>query len=194
MESHPLRMRGLKLLTDGSTLTTSGIVASFTDAWIETGYSHERERLRKVASFTDAWIETNGPSRHSDVEASRILYGCVDWNLNAQARTVAKVSRILYGCVDWNLLPVDLVLCRFVASFTDAWIETAARHGGRFAPWSHPLRMRGLKPSVTVHKTHHCHVASFTDAWIETRVTNWTSMYPIVASFTDAWIETRTTV
>ena len=33
-------------------------VASFTDAWIETLYSDEQREKLKVASFTDAWIET----------------------------------------------------------------------------------------------------------------------------------------
>ena len=56
----------------------------------------------------------------------------------------------------------------FVASFTDAWIET-----------HHLLCNLPLKV-----------VASFTDAWIETYLVN--SVIPAtgVASFTDAWIET----
>ena len=78
----------------------------------------------------------------------------------------------------------------YVASFTDAWIETALT-----AP------QQGIAP-----------VASFTDAWIETKIekpdeqqnisrifyrcVDWNySVYnttdkAIVASFTDAWIET----
>ena len=55
-----------------------------------------------------------------------------------------------------------------VASFTDAWIETAVVDG------------RGLCP----------YVASFTDAWIETLHTCLTWVIAPVASFTDAWIET----
>ena len=35
MESHLLQMRGLKLVS-GLSITPSDIVASFTDAWIET--------------------------------------------------------------------------------------------------------------------------------------------------------------
>ena len=56
----------------------------------------------------------------------------------------------------------------FVASFTDAWIET-------------------INESVALK----CYiVASFTDAWIET-VDSTTIFQPqTVASFTDAWIET----
>ena len=55
-----------------------------------------------------------------------------------------------------------------VASFTDAWIETAVMSR---------LRDAGL-------------VASFTDAWIETRTSNTINNGKSVASFTDAWIET----
>ena len=33
-------------------------VASFTDAWIETGYRRVVRVTQFVASFTDAWIET----------------------------------------------------------------------------------------------------------------------------------------
>ena len=34
------------------------LVASFTDAWIETEHNILVEDVDKVASFTDAWIET----------------------------------------------------------------------------------------------------------------------------------------
>ena len=57
----------------------------------------------------------------------------------------------------------------FVASFTDAWIET----GGN--------RWRGQREGV----------ASCTDAWIETMLTGSIYMSSVVASFTDAWIETE---
>ena len=33
-------------------------VASFTDAWIETGLEVQLTKAQAVASFTDAWIET----------------------------------------------------------------------------------------------------------------------------------------
>ena len=35
------------------------LVASFTDAWIETPINKSRFWIGEVASFTDAWIETN---------------------------------------------------------------------------------------------------------------------------------------
>ena len=57
----------------------------------------------------------------------------------------------------------------FVASFTDAWIETS-----------------NLVGAVMLYD-----VASFTDAWIETsNLVGAVKLYN-VASFTDAWIETR---
>ena len=59
-----------------------------------------------------------------------------------------------------------------VASFTDAWIETACE--------------AIMSLIITV--------ASFTDAWIETTSTQTASQVVEVASFTDAWIETTTCI
>ena len=57
---------------------------------------------------------------------------------------------------------------RYVASFTDAWIETLTPLDLLYANWqSHLLQMRGLKPIAT-YSTPGAVVASFTDAWIET--------------------------
>ena len=75
------------------------LVASFTDAWIETHSRSKRrllrmshllqmrglkpineygyETLRKVASFTDAWIET-GLDVPPELKVGRIFYRCVD--------------------------------------------------------------------------------------------------------------------
>ena len=143
-------------------------VASFTDAWIETGIfgsigasrrrSHllqmrglklkarKRERDHLVASFTDAWIET-------------CFY-------------------------PWNDFPLH------VASFTDAWIETEINDINEHVNLSHLLQMRGLKQQDQKYddaqRMSHLlqmrglkllyregyrtrrQVASFTDAWIET--------------------------
>ena len=49
-------MRGLKL--NGKKTYNRWIVASFTDAWIETEHLPKNEYGYEVASFTDAWIET----------------------------------------------------------------------------------------------------------------------------------------
>ena len=54
--SHPLRVRGLKLL--GMPSLISERVASFTGAWIETVVIGHVEVVTVVASFTGAWIET----------------------------------------------------------------------------------------------------------------------------------------
>ena len=56
----------------------------------------------------------------------------------------------------------------FVASFTDAWIETEGK----------------------VYDENWNEVASFTDAWIETLFEQCSQQLYRVASFTDAWIET----
>ena len=97
MESHLLQMRGLKpsILRE----PVHFIVASFTDAWIETfsfvatfqkSESHLLQmrglklsssnisRTNTVASFTDAWIETETWSRTANLDACRIFYRCVD--------------------------------------------------------------------------------------------------------------------
>ena len=54
--SHLLQMRGLKL--GNTAYVRYGIVASFTDAWIETRNRFIIFLSPSVASFTDAWIET----------------------------------------------------------------------------------------------------------------------------------------
>ena len=56
--SHLLQMRGLKLEYNFDRRTV--VVASFTDAWIETLVAAYLCVLICVASFTDAWIETKG--------------------------------------------------------------------------------------------------------------------------------------
>ena len=59
----------------------------------------------------------------------------------------------------------------WVASFTDAWIETEA----------------------VKYDYSYVVVASFTDAWIETHISATPKRNTRVASFTDAWIETKHT-
>ena len=56
------------------------LVASFTDAWIETIVEAALEPFFIVASFTDAWIETHKNMTDEEKERSRIFYRCVDWN------------------------------------------------------------------------------------------------------------------
>ena len=57
-----------------------------------------------------------------------------------------------------------------VASFTDAWIETAFSLLSLSLHMSHLLQMRGLKQHIGNIGSTAKSVASFTDAWIETAV------------------------
>ena len=54
------------------------IVASFTDAWIETEIYKLLVMEGGVASFTDAWIETISKVLSRAIAISRIFYRCVD--------------------------------------------------------------------------------------------------------------------
>ena len=56
----------------------------------------------------------------------------------------------------------------WVASFTDAWIETVNDAGHTVTTVSHLLQMRGLKRNQPYKHYRPRQVASFTDAWIET--------------------------
>ena len=121
--SHLLQMRGLKPKYNEATCWCN-VVASFTDAWIETIFSMRLSRMTMVASFTDAWIETwvkstliPSPSvasftdawieteqqwRAFDAYQRRIFYRCVDWNNSKKSASVIRIGRIFYRCVDWN--------------------------------------------------------------------------------------------
>ena len=124
---------------------------------------------KKVASFTDAWIETGVSVKIGEDVQSRIFYRCVDWNNSLTVQEVQESpGRIFYRCVDWNNFLTFPPAILNVASFTDAWIETA------------PLFI-----TLTYNP-----VASFTDAWIETFTHEERKDLAKVASFTDAWIET----
>ena len=57
---------------------TSGIVAPFTGAWIETLYQCICSAVTRVAPFTGAWIETEANAGSSGVTTSRALHGRVD--------------------------------------------------------------------------------------------------------------------
>ena len=76
-----------------------------------------------VASFTDAWIETSYwyIFFHSH---SRIFYRCVDWNIvGAATLLLSLVASFTDAWIETsNLCPNELTMD--VASFTDAWIET----------------------------------------------------------------------
>ena len=77
MESHPLRMRGLKLAGKFNS-ALEALVASFTDAWIET-VGHVLYVFHRVMSH---------PLRMRGLKLF-LLFLCI-----------GCVGRILYGCVD----------------------------------------------------------------------------------------------
>ena len=146
--SHLLQMRGLKQIDENGkrvpycrifyrcvdwnftrvTTTRNTVVASFTDAWIETDNAIKMSGLEvQVASFTDAWIETTTIFQPQTFKC-RIFYRCVDWNretnlsisltyvasftdawIETPIRSIVPkraVRRIFYRCVDWNLWPL----------------------------------------------------------------------------------------
>ena len=77
--SHPLRMRGLKQ-TQGLKVCNSQGSHPLRMRGLKPFRSDPHGRPRIVASFTDAWIETRYKVPRQNVAESRILYGCVDWN------------------------------------------------------------------------------------------------------------------
>ena len=115
-------MRGLKLYPEE---TPKGkIVASFTDAWIETTVIVCCKVYYKVASFTDAWIETNrrcqeskciGVASFTDawIETYALLLGSWDTLSHLLQMRGLKPKWYKWQCSNTQ-----------VASFTDAWIET----------------------------------------------------------------------
>ena len=162
-------MRGLKRSRSFS-IFRHAYVASFTDAWIETLMAAVSSNSAWVASFTDAWIETPVRDALPLSYTRRIFYRCVDWNLNGKKTYNRWISRIFYRCVDWNLIrKKEKKMQNYVASFTDAWIETFLEVSALIFLVSHLLQMRGLKQQKEWWSNCFGKVASFTDAWIETR-------------------------
>ena len=122
------------------------------------------------------------------------------------------LRRIFYRCVDWNRFwtPGDVV--EWVASFTDAWIETPTKHGQspakpsrifyRCVDWnlcsngallastSHLLQMRGLKhcPQKEYNNPIMSHLLQMRGLKRNQPYKHYRPRQ--VASFTDAWIET----
>ena len=143
---------------------------------------------------------------------SRIFYRCVDWNIVMLPSLNSNRSRIFYRCVDWNQVLAALRKNSYVASFTDAWIETFNPEFDHIGYQSHLLQMRGLKPFTLTrpHNTSFSRIFYRCVDWnlllcltlisvigrIFYRCVDWnqTGINIIkatrVASFTDAWIET----
>ena len=104
-------------------------VASFTDAWIETLNIISTFSLVSVASFTDAWIETTDSVFLPDNFEGRIFYRCVDWNNKRNDDPIVSEKSHLLQMRGLKLGIYGLVSRNTaVASFTDAWIETRIRH------------------------------------------------------------------
>ena len=129
------------------------IVASFTDAWIETYRNARVFSQCHVASFTDAWIETISHRIKSLGTISRIFYRCVDWNryralLPLKFGNVASFTDAWIETFDFRYDEGEGI----VASFTDAWIETSYLKSKEYETVSHLLQMRGLKPPCRITK------------------------------------------
>ena len=75
------------------------IVASFTDAWIETMVERGDVTFEKVASFTDAWIETEDFERRDNGNQSHLLQMRGLKPKNEHGYETLR-SRIFYRCVD----------------------------------------------------------------------------------------------
>ena len=184
--SHLLQMRGLKHYSPTYGMaSTSRIFYRCVDWNIA---RKNRKIFEIVASFTDAWIETLicnhcglsisshllqmrglklDKEKGKEDAKRRIFYRCVDWNVDLLSEDEKKIGRIFYRCVDWNKVLLMRRLLPRVASFTDAWIETYFRRREQYlksrifyrcVDWnrayeaiynayirSHLLQMRGLK-------------------------------------------------
>ena len=100
------------------------LVASFTDAWIETFFCIVSGKLICVASFTDAWIETGDMCVPSLPGKSHLLQ-MRGLKQNCQVKTESVEPSHLLQMRGLKLAKNALICKRhFVASFTDAWIET----------------------------------------------------------------------
>jgi len=76
-ESHPSRVRGLKLLSLCAKYLL-GIVAPLAGAWIETQAGRTLGHLGRVAPLAGAWIETRILKLITEYEVRRTPRGCVD--------------------------------------------------------------------------------------------------------------------
>ena len=90
-------MRGLKPLF--LSYRNYNYVASFTDAWIETGITVVGCHTELVASFTDAWIETYFDLQERTVYLSHLLQ-MRGLKLVFLQEVINYYRRIFYRCVD----------------------------------------------------------------------------------------------
>ena len=143
--SHLLQMRGLKLSQENINKTPV-VVASFTDAWIETSRVLRQANtvvgriFYRCVDWNLHFLQNIFSVRMSHLlqmrglkllilqmkegKLCRIFYRCVDWNSTARYCSSCRFGRIFYRCVDWNNNLLVRKTTELVASFTDAWIET----------------------------------------------------------------------
>ena len=76
------------------------VVASFTDAWIETHSLRYLACGEYVASFTDAWIETNSEVNNYHERHKSHLLQMRGLKLASSVVNVKPMRRIFYRCVD----------------------------------------------------------------------------------------------
>ena len=77
-------------------------VALFVSAWIEIYLDKSTNRSPFVALFVSAWIEIHPITININVNGSRTLCECVDWNCNVWVLANLVSGRTLCECVDWN--------------------------------------------------------------------------------------------
>ena len=75
-------------------------VASFTDAWIETFDRGHKQQHQTVASFTDAWIETIGEFKMMSTENKSHLLQMRGLKPFFYVYRYIYIRRIFYRCVD----------------------------------------------------------------------------------------------
>ena len=77
------------------------LVASFTDAWIET-------MLKRInlMGWMSHLLQMRGLKQKLSNDytsfSRRIFYRCVDWNVRLTRKLISLRRRIFYRCVDWN--------------------------------------------------------------------------------------------
>ena len=103
------------------------------------------EKSMKVASFTDAWIETFTGYAEDGYPMSHLLQMRGLKLTKSLTRLKGQKSHLLQMRGLKQYLR-KRSLSSYVASFTDAWIETISILDKRLVTESHLLQMRGLKP------------------------------------------------
>ena len=186
-ESHLLQMRGLKRQSVRTGITVNRRIFYRCVDW-NTNDAIDRVTVL-VASFTDAWIETLLRLKEKLKKWSHLLqmrglkhfnhlqYEIKNRSHLLQMRGLKLTDPERMECVlESHLLQMRGLKPLYrhhpynpttVASFTDAWIETTTVGSVTSRNLSHLLQMRGLKPTGLYMEIEQG-VASFTDAWIET--------------------------